>query len=375
MDARPARRAPRHRRRARGRGRDGGRARGRRVRARGARSSTAARPPRPGPPSSCWPSPSCAHPGCGRRGPTSGSSRERPGGGRRPHVGRPRADAALPRLARRADVPGRAVSSSSTTARATGRSRRSPPPIPTWSSSRCPRTAASPAASTPGVEAALRGGAEHVFLLNNDATVEPGALEPLVGAAAAASVGAACSQILHEGSGTIWYAGADVRPAARAPGAAHGLRAPGAAAGDGAVPDRARLRRRDARPARRARPGRPPRRRALRLRGGRRLVAPRPAGRALGSSSSPRASSTIASPPPRAAPRRRPPSTTRSGTASSSPSGTHRSAGSARCAAAPRPVAAFCVQALRSGSRRAGLRAVVDGLRDASSGRLGPRGA
>ena len=57
-----------------------------------------------------------------------------------------------------------------------------------------------------------RGGAEHVFLLNNDATVEPGALEPLVGAAAAASVGAACSQILHEGSGTIWYAGAEYDP-------------------------------------------------------------------------------------------------------------------------------------------------------------------
>ena len=62
-----------------------------------------------------------------------------------------------------------------------------------------------------GIEAALRADAEHVFLLNNDATVEPGVLQPLVGAVSR-SVGAACSQILQEGSGTIWYAGARYDP-------------------------------------------------------------------------------------------------------------------------------------------------------------------
>lgn len=62
-----------------------------------------------------------------------------------------------------------------------------------------------------GVEAALAGDAEHVFLLNNDATVEPDVVQPLVGAVDD-SVGAACSQILHEGSGTIWYAGASYDP-------------------------------------------------------------------------------------------------------------------------------------------------------------------
>jgi GT2 family glycosyltransferase len=62
-----------------------------------------------------------------------------------------------------------------------------------------------------GIEAALAGDAEHVFLLNNDATVEPEVVQPLVGALDD-SVGAACSQILHEGSGTIWYAGASYDP-------------------------------------------------------------------------------------------------------------------------------------------------------------------
>ncbi len=63
-----------------------------------------------------------------------------------------------------------------------------------------------------GLARAVELGADHVFLLNNDATIEPGAIEPLVAAAADPSVGAACSQILHEGTGTIWYAGAAYDP-------------------------------------------------------------------------------------------------------------------------------------------------------------------
>ena len=63
-----------------------------------------------------------------------------------------------------------------------------------------------------GLERALAEGAAHVLLLNNDATVEPGAVEPLVASVAGGSVAAACPQILHEGSGTIWYAGASYDP-------------------------------------------------------------------------------------------------------------------------------------------------------------------
>jgi GT2 family glycosyltransferase len=63
-----------------------------------------------------------------------------------------------------------------------------------------------------GVEAALGEGADAVLLLNNDATVEPGFLEPLVDAAGAEGVGAACAQILDSATGRIWYAGATYDP-------------------------------------------------------------------------------------------------------------------------------------------------------------------
>ena len=63
-----------------------------------------------------------------------------------------------------------------------------------------------------GFEAALRGDAAHVLLLNNDATVEPGFLEPLVEAASGIGVGAACAQILDAAAGTVWYAGARYDP-------------------------------------------------------------------------------------------------------------------------------------------------------------------
>ena len=63
-----------------------------------------------------------------------------------------------------------------------------------------------------GVGAALADGADAVLLLNNDTTVEPGFLEPLVDAASTTGVGAACAQILDAARGTIWYAGARYDP-------------------------------------------------------------------------------------------------------------------------------------------------------------------
>ena len=62
-----------------------------------------------------------------------------------------------------------------------------------------------------GVEAALDEGVDFVLLLNNDATVDAGFLEPLV-EATRPGVGAACSQILDADGSRIWYAGADYDP-------------------------------------------------------------------------------------------------------------------------------------------------------------------
>lgn len=64
-----------------------------------------------------------------------------------------------------------------------------------------------------GLEAALEGDADHVLLLNNDATVEAGFLEPLVEAASRPGVGAVCAQILHaDPPHLVWYAGASYDP-------------------------------------------------------------------------------------------------------------------------------------------------------------------
>ena len=64
-----------------------------------------------------------------------------------------------------------------------------------------------------GLQDALAAGADYVLLLNNDATVEPGFLEPLVAAASAPGVGAASSQILHsDPPHLVWYAGASYDP-------------------------------------------------------------------------------------------------------------------------------------------------------------------
>jgi len=63
-----------------------------------------------------------------------------------------------------------------------------------------------------GAAAALDDGADAVFLLNNDATVEPGFLEPLVDATRAEGIGATCAQILDSATGRIWYAGASYDP-------------------------------------------------------------------------------------------------------------------------------------------------------------------
>ena len=54
--------------------------------------------------------------------------------------------------------------------------------------------------------------ADAVLLLNNDATAEPGFLEPLVETLSADGVGAACAQILDAATGRIWYAGAPYDP-------------------------------------------------------------------------------------------------------------------------------------------------------------------
>ena len=64
-----------------------------------------------------------------------------------------------------------------------------------------------------GLAAALGDGADHVLLLNNDATVEPGFLEPLVTAASDPGVGAVSSQILlSDPPHRVWYAGASYDP-------------------------------------------------------------------------------------------------------------------------------------------------------------------
>lgn len=63
-----------------------------------------------------------------------------------------------------------------------------------------------------GLVVARERGADHVLLLNNDATVEPGFLEPLVAAASAERVAAACAQVLDAATGRIWYAGARYDP-------------------------------------------------------------------------------------------------------------------------------------------------------------------
>jgi GT2 family glycosyltransferase/SAM-dependent methyltransferase len=63
-----------------------------------------------------------------------------------------------------------------------------------------------------GIERALQEGAQHVLLLNNDMTFEPGFVEPLVDAVAD-DVAAVCAQILFaEPPPRVWYAGADYDP-------------------------------------------------------------------------------------------------------------------------------------------------------------------
>ena len=65
-----------------------------------------------------------------------------------------------------------------------------------------------------GIAAALSCGAEMVMLLNNDTEVEPGFLEPLADALeAGGDTSAACSQIVfRDDPARVWYAGASFRP-------------------------------------------------------------------------------------------------------------------------------------------------------------------
>ena len=64
-----------------------------------------------------------------------------------------------------------------------------------------------------GIREALAGGADYVFLLNNDMTVEPGFAEPLVAALQRDPLAAgACSQVLFASApDRTWYAGARFR--------------------------------------------------------------------------------------------------------------------------------------------------------------------
>ena len=224
-----------------------------------------------------------------------------------------------------------------------------------------------------GIEAALRADVEHVFLLNNDATVEPGVLQPLVGAVSR-SVGAACSQILQEGSGTIWYAGARYDPRRGHQGRHTGYGRPALAeriapyptdrgCGGAMLVPRAALERVGA-----------SRRGALRLCGGRRLVASRAGAR-------PR--------DPRRPGEHRPSSGLRRLGRSvvaydallraSQRAHRRRAIRTARTSALARPSRRGRLGVRRPGApvglRLAGLRAVLQGLRDASRRRLGPRAA
>jgi len=61
-----------------------------------------------------------------------------------------------------------------------------------------------------GIRRALERGADHVLLLNNDATVEPGAVAALVAAADGAA--AVCPVIVFAEGGNVWYAGARFDP-------------------------------------------------------------------------------------------------------------------------------------------------------------------
>ena len=63
-----------------------------------------------------------------------------------------------------------------------------------------------------GIEVALAERRRARLPLEQRRHREPGALQPLVDAVDGGTVGAACSQILHEGAGTIWYAGASYDP-------------------------------------------------------------------------------------------------------------------------------------------------------------------
>ena len=226
-----------------------------------------------------------------------------------------------------------------------------------------------------GLREALAGDAGLVLLLNNDATVEQGFLEPLVEAARAPGVGAACAQILHaEPPHAVWYAGASYDPR-------RGHQGRHTAYGDPPLPA--------------TRPPYPTERAC----GGAMLI-PRAAlervgmldeslfayaedvdwsvrAHAAGLSLLVVPASVVYHRVSAASGGASSPDTVyyalRNGLVVAERHAPLGRLGTARRRAAA--AAAFAVQALRSGARRAGLRAVLDGLRDASRRRLGPRAA
>ena len=163
------------------------------------------------------------------------------------------------------------------------------------------RTAASPAGSTPGADAALGDGADAVLLLNNDATVEPGFLEPLVDGGVRRGRRCRLRADPRQRHRSHLVRGRELRPPAWPPGSAHRIRRPAAPGGDRTVRDRPGLRRRDAgSPVPRSRRSAPSTRRSSRTR---RTSTGRcaPGGPGSVSWSSRRASSTTACPRRRAA--------------------------------------------------------------------------
>ena len=224
-----------------------------------------------------------------------------------------------------------------------------------------------------GVAAALESGADVVLLLNNDAAVEAGFLEPLV-EAVEPGVGAACAQILDADGSHIWYAGAAYDPRRGHQGRHTGY-------GQPPLPPEVAPYETD------------------RACGGAMLV-PRSVVRLVGPldeslfayaedvdwSLRARAAGLRIVVVPASVVRHRVSASTGG---SSSPDSLYyalrnglavaeRAAPLGRLGTVRRRVeaaVAFAVQALRSPSRGRGLRAVVDGLRDAARGRLGPRDA
>ena len=225
-----------------------------------------------------------------------------------------------------------------------------------------------------GISRALERGASHVLVLNNDVEVDPGFVNALArGGGPPPRRGRPVQHDpVRRPARPDLVRGRELRPTLRLQRSPARLprarRRPLRRGGR----DRSRLRRRDARPARRVRSGRPVRRGALPLRGGHRVVAAGARGRLptvrrLGKQGAPQGLGRARA--ARARPRRSYYDTRNSIVVCERHAPL---AGSAHAARRLVLVGAHLVQALRSTRRRQGLAAVLRGWRDARAGRLGP---